>query len=542
MRAFLSAPAMVAVFATALWALLATVLLLPGTLSISGIEGDVLHALDGAARVAAGARQHLDFATPLGILAFGLPGELLAAGLGPGRALILSNLFVAALMLPALVWLRLTRLSPLLAVLLAIWTLFETAALVHDDVTPTVTMALYYNRWCWAVFTLMALVVLLPVREGRRPDLGDGVLLGLGAAFLVLIKLTFFVALALPLAVWILSQGRWRTLIAAVLSGLLALGLATLWAGDVLVWPAYLADIVQVAGSETRPRPGLGLAEVMAAPKFIMGSFALIGAIIVLRMAGLRQQGLILLTLLPGMIYVTFQNWANAPVWLVTLIFLLLDARPRLPDTRRVAGMNARAALAGLTIVAVTQAAPYVANIFASPFRHLAVEREDYADLMPVAGWDDLLFLSKRNAIAVGKVPMAPPPPDLEVRTKWDLTPFVFKGRSFPACVFTSGLSTQMEARATSLSALPELTGAAVMTVDLLAVTWMFTGGQPLRGGSPWYYGGSKGFDMADWFVVPTCPQSALVRALILEALEASGWELVERYADDVLVVYERVR
>ncbi|MEM8740513.1 MAG: hypothetical protein AAGE13_03365 [Pseudomonadota bacterium] len=542
MRSFYSTPLFLALLALAVWVGIAVLLLAPGHLAISGIEGDVLHALDGAARIAEGARQHVDFATPLGLIAFGLPAELLAAGFGPGRALILSNIIVAALILPALIWLRITRLSPLLAALLALWALFETTVLVHDDVTATVTMALYYNRWCWAVFILMAVVLLIPVRDGQRAALGDGLILGLGAAFLVLVKLTFMVALILPLLVWILSGKRWRVLAGALASGTLALAAATLWSGDLLVWPAYLADLLQVATSDTRPQPGMTLPEVMAAPQFIMGSFALVASIMVLRMAGLKAQGLMLLTLMPGMIYVTYQNWANAPVWLVVLTLLLLDARPRLPETRRAAGMPARTALGALTIVAVTQVAPYVANVVASPFRHLAVDTEEYSDQMPVPGWDDLLFLAQRNAIAIGQVPMAPPPPDLSLQAKWDLTAVSFQGREFAACAFTSGLSTQMQGRAESLSALPDLAQANVMTVDLLNVTWMFAGGRPLPGGSPWYYGGTKGFETADWFVVPTCPQSTLVRALILEELGRAEWQLVERFADDIVVVYERVR
>lgn len=529
-----------AILTLSVWAVLAALLLAPGHLAVSGIEGDVLHALDGAMRMAMGGLPHLDFATPLGILAFGIPALPLGAGLGPGLSLIASNLAVALLAIPALLWLRATRLSGWPALLLGLWVLIECAGLVHDATTPTVTMALYYNRWGWAVFAMLALLLLIDPSERR--EAGDGLMLGLGAAFLVLVKVTFFAALLLPATIWILSGRRWRTLGWAGASGLAVAAAVTLWTGGPGFWLAYLSDLLMVAGSETRPSPGLSLAEIMAAPQHVMASFALLGGIVALRLAGLKARGLILLTLLPGMIYVTFQNWANAPVWLVPLALVLLDSAMRV-EGRRVMGLDARVALGGLALIAGTQVTPYVANMAASPFRHLAIDREEFSAAMAVPGWDDVLFETRRGALATAQVPMGTPPDDIEEPgAKWELTPFVFQGRSFPACVWKTGLAAQMEARARSLSALPQLDGASVMTVDLMNVTWMFTGGQPLTGGSPWYYGGAKGFSEAGWFVVPLCPQSTLVRALMLEELSATGWTLRVAHADDTLVVYERIR
>jgi hypothetical protein len=535
-------PIILALMLGILWAVLAAILLIPGHLAIAGIEADVLHALDGAVRMQGGAVPHLDFTTPLGLLAFGLPALALAQGLGPGTALIVSNLAVALLLLPMLFWLGTTRLGRWTTIALVIWALAEAGGLVHDAAIATVTFALSYNRWGWVVLVALALLMLVPAREGRRTATGDGLMLGAGLAFLALLKMTYFLALVLPALVWLLSGRRWRTLGIAAAVGLAAMAAVTIWAGPSF-WLAYLRDLAIVANSEVRPRPGMPFAEILASPNSAMASIALLGGIMVLRLSGLKTQGLVLLTLLPGVLYVTFQNWGNAPVWLVALAIALAEARSRLSGDRRVAGLPARTALGGLALIALTHVAPFATNMLASPLRHLGASREAHVDPIVRPGWDDLLFLKDRGALSLAQVPLILPaevPED--PRAAAELLPVTFMGRSFGACLSTSGFIAQMRARAEGLRAVPGLDPGRVLNTDLVNVTWLFAGGEPLPGGSPWYYGGRRGFDAADWVFVPACPNSPQARAIMLAELEDAGWTFRERWAGEAGAIYERIR
>lgn len=541
MQAFLSGRTGFAALLAALWLLYAVVLLAPGHLAISGIEGDIVHALDGAARMVEGARPHLDFPTPLGAFAFGALALPLALGVGPGLAMLAANLGVALLLLPALFWLRLTRLGTLPAVLLALWVLIEATGLVYDGELQTTTFALYYNRWCWALFAVAALLLLFPEQGERRPA-GDGLMLGLLLGALAMTKMTFFVALLLPALAWGLGGRRWRALGFALLGGAAVAGAVTLWAGDPRFWLAYLVDLAQVAGSDVRSAPGLSFAGVLAAPAYILGTFVLLAAIALLRMARFRETGLVLLLLMPGTLYATYQNWGNAPVWLVVVALVLIEAWRATPPERRAGPIALRPAFGALAVAAVTQAAPLVANMAISPFRHLGLGGSDYVPVMAVPGWDDLLFLASRATRVRAEVPLGTPPETTEPKARAEDFPTTFAGRSFPPCNTIAALVAQMTMRRDSLSALPQVASGAYLTADLINPGWMFTGGRPLPGGAPWYYGGAKGLDRADWLVVPQCPISPLARAQMLARLEAAGARFKERFADDVIVVYERAR
>jgi hypothetical protein len=535
-------PAAFALILAVIWGAYALLLLMPGRLAVSGIEGDILHGLDGAMRMTLGAIPHVQFSTPLGAFAFGSLALPLGLGIGPGAAMLMANLGVALFLLPGLLWLRITRLGPRLSLLLALWAVAEASALVHDGTLVTTTFALYYNRWCWAVFALLFVLLMVPERADRASGAGDGLMLGLGLGFLAMTKMTYFVALVPPVLLWVLAGRRWSVLAWTLAGGLAVAAGVTLWAGGIGFWRAYLDDLLLVATSDMRAAPGLPFADVLASPAYLVGTLALLGSIVLLRTAGLKERGLLLFAAMPGMLYVTYQNWANAPVWLAPLLVVMLEAHGRVPAEARLAGRPLPALFAALALVILTQAVPLAVNMAASPFRHLGLGGEAYAPALAVPGWDDLLFLTDRGARMRADIPLGDPPPATDAKTRFEQEPAVFQGRSFPACRTNSGMIAQMQARAASLAALPQLAAGAFLTADLLNVTWMFTGGRPLVGGAPWYYGGSTGFGDADWIVVPMCPTSPLARGLALAELEASGWRFAERHADDVLAVYERLR
>lgn len=521
------------------WAGLALLLLLPGGMAVNAVEGDVLHALDGAMRLVGGARPHLDFATPLGVLSFATIAVPLALGAGPGTSLALANLAMALVLIPHIVWLRATRLGPRVALAFGIWAMAEAAALIHDSSLPGLTFAMHYNRWGWAIFSLAFLLLVLPSRRG--PDWVDGALLGLCGALLALIKMTYLMALVAPALAWVVTGRRWGAGGAALAAGLAAAILVTLWAGGPGYWIAYARDLIMVAGSEMRARPGAPLLEVLGAPHALPATIALLGSIVALRLAGARAAGLMLFLAAPGMIYVTYQNWGNAPVWLVPLGVTVWSLRARLADGARVLGRPARLIFAALALVAGVEALPLVFNTLASPWRQLAIDRADYLAPLQRPGWDDLVFASERGTRMRAQVPLGTPDrAALDRRGIADDLPVTFSGRSYPACSTTWGLVGQLRARAALIGRHPALAVQPGLAADLINAEWMFTGGPPLLTASPWYYGGATGAATAGWVLVPRCPFSPLARALALEALSGSAWVEVEADATAVLYVPAR--
>ncbi|MDA0223602.1 MAG: hypothetical protein O3A08_13175 [Proteobacteria bacterium] len=89
----------------------ASLLLGKGVLLIEKHEGDALHVLEIVFRMSEGQWLHLDFMTPLGVLSFAPIVWLMSLGLGAGKAIMVSFVLFAAILLPALWWACYSRLS-----------------------------------------------------------------------------------------------------------------------------------------------------------------------------------------------------------------------------------------------------------------------------------------------------------------------------------------------------------------------------------------------------------------------------------------------
>ena len=90
--------------------------------------------------------------------------------------------------------------------------------------------------------------------------------------------------------------------------------------------------MLTVAGSEVRAAPGEPLSAIMGAPAYLGGSLTAIAGVIFLRQGKVKTGGLILLLLIPGFFYVTYQNFGNDPQWLLLLAVLLLALRDQSDD------------------------------------------------------------------------------------------------------------------------------------------------------------------------------------------------------------------
>ncbi|MGL4309509.1 MAG: hypothetical protein ACRCSU_03395, partial [Paracoccaceae bacterium] len=373
---------MLAVFLLAVLAALGGTALLQGGLYVGKHEGDTLHLLEIVFRMADGQRPHLDFMTPIGALAFAPIALFVDQGMGVGHAILWSQILVAAVLFPAVWWAAYSRFPGGWAYVFGFLVLMLALALVHGEAQRSVSISMHYNRWAWAVAYVVIALAMLPPLAGRGRPLPEGIIIGLGMAFLVLCKITYFVAFVIPVALALVLRRDWLALGAALVAGLAVAGAVTAVAGFDF-WLAYLRDIATVAGSSVRAAPGEPFSAILGAPAYLGGSLAAIFGVIFLRQAGTedaaaKHAGLVLLLLLPGFFYVTYQNFGNDPQWLPLLGLLLMVYRPE-GILRNGLGWDLRTGLAVTAAAAFALAAPSVFNLTYSPFRHLGATAEKHA-------------------------------------------------------------------------------------------------------------------------------------------------------------------
>ena len=115
--------------------------LLKGGLYLGKHEGDTFHLLQIVFRMADGQVPHLDFMTPIGVIAFAPIALFVKLGYGAGISIILSQLLVAIALLPAVWWVAYSRLQGLLPYLFGLFVLVLVTALVHGEAQRSVA-------WC----------------------------------------------------------------------------------------------------------------------------------------------------------------------------------------------------------------------------------------------------------------------------------------------------------------------------------------------------------------------------------------------------------
>lgn len=514
-------------------------------LYIAKHEGDTLHLVEIIFRMAEGQRPHLDFMTPIGALAFAPIVLLVKAGMGIGHALIWSQILVAAVMLPAVWWVSMSRLSPRLAPVFGGFVLILILALVHGEAEAGISVSMHYNRWAWAAAFV---AILAAFRRPVHPNLPvlDGVIIGALVAALVMIKVTYAVAFVAPIAfaLWVTEQRK--ALLWALVTGGVIAALLTLWLGFGY-WLAYIDDLLTVARSESRPQPSGDLGEVVASPSHLGASLTLLAGVVFLRQARDEHGGLILLTLVPGFFFVTFQNYGNDPQWLILVAVLLLASRP-VHDVLNGSGWSMRQALGVTAAIAVAMGTPSLVNVAYSPFRHYLTPLEQFVPLMPRGGVHaDLqggdIRVQRIDARVALDGPDSAYAAYLEPQEREKVADF--KGETFPYCTTEIGLTSVLDITAQDIAAAGYGgKGARLMAADLLSSYWLFADFAPIEGAAPWYYGGLPGYENVDYVVVPLCPIAHSVQADILDELEASGAadELVEVRRTPIYILYERQR
>ncbi|KAA9005719.1 glycosyltransferase family 87 protein [Histidinibacterium aquaticum] len=503
--------------------------LLPDHFAITLHEGDALHLADIVLRLAEGQVPHVDVMTPIGGLAFWPIAWLVQAGFGLGQAFLWSQVIVALVLAPAIWWVAVTRLPRGAALLFVASVLFLLLALVHGGTDQAISPSMHYNRWGWALtFIVVVASVIAPLDRGTATV--DGLVIGLSMAALALIKVTYFGAFSIPVIIALLRTGQRRVLWIALATGLAVALLVTVLLGPGY-WAAYIEDLRTVAASEIRPQPGLPIEGVLTAPLYLGASFALIASVVFLRQAGAEAEGLVLLLLAPGFVYVAFQNFGNDPQWLMLLAVLLLAYLPKATEGRNMVGLTHRAALGGTAAVALALAAPNIANLAFSPIKHLAADTEEDLPLIPGAGrHEDILISSVRSRRTDLVVPLDAPELGLPALRDEEQRedPIGFLGETRAHCALENGLVAVLEAVVRDLEE-AGYEGTRIFGADLLSPLWLYGDLEPVPGAAPWYYGRLSGFDASEFLLILTCPLTPRVQSIILsEIMERDTEELTE--------------
>ena len=513
--------------------------LIRGEVFVNQHEGDLIHLLDMLFRVERGEVPHLDFMTPIGGLALWPITAFLGDGTGVGQAFLMAQASIAAVLLPALVWIGWTRLSTLAGIAFGGSVILLATALVHGETTSALSVSMHYNRWAWAVaFVALAVAVLPPRRTGAGAEAVDGAILGLAFAALALIKVTYVVAFA-PVALAALLMRRQATAAAvATVAGLsVAAAVTVTWGFG--YWLAYLADIRAVSASEVRGAPGLPLNGILAGPAYIGATVVTFGAAFVLRRSGEARGGMLMLLCIPGFALVTWQNWGNDPQWLYLVPILLLALRP--DAGRTFLGQDARGTLTLAATAAAAFALPSMVTLAMSGAQNAAIDAGPFQPLLP--DQPDLSVLTARAETTRAVVPYDPvgwgEAPEDEEGGEDDVPRIAeFRGEALPDCMLNGGTMRTIRWTVADLERAGIRPESAIFTADLFSPYWFFGEFRPTRGGAAWYYGGLPGLADADYVLVPLCPVFAKARDVALAALDAEGTELTETSRTPLYVLY----
>ncbi len=510
-----------------------------GVLLITAHEGDIYHLLDILFRLDAGQVQHKDFMTPLGILAFLPAAEFMERGYGVGYSLLAGQVVVAAVLLPVIIYAALTRLPSLAAYIFGVYLLVLIFAMIYGGAGVETSVSMQYNRWAWAIaFPLVVLAVLDPI--GRDRPWLDGLIIGACLSALVLLKITFFLAL-LPGVVFALAARRdWPRLIYMTAAGAVTFLAMSAWLGYGF-WIGYLSDLLTVAGSTARPYPGVSLPELISSPSHMVPILLGLFAYMYLGKSDRRIEALAILIFLPGLVYITYQNFGNDPKWLMLFAILLLALYQQLRGSSSL-GSETGIEIPILASVAIALALPSAATLGLSQLRHFARSDEIYVPMLPQQiGHQDILVQANRAFTMNAEIELDRREPywhkysELAGRGE----PISLAGTEFPRCelaaaslAFLEGISADLET-----ANLPE--NSQIFTTDILTVFWLFTSDQPLEGGAPWYYGGLSGLENADFVLVPKCSFYGLMHSVMIDELNAAPVTLYPVRENELYVLFQ---
>jgi len=514
-------------------------LLAKGALLIHQHEVDTLHLIDILVRMQEGAVPHLDFMTPIGVLAFAPVVLFMKAGISAGMAIMAAQVMIAVLLFPAVLHVIRSRMQGWIALGFGVAVFTLVLSLIYGGTDNVTSVSMHYNRWAWAVAFLVIATGVFPVRKNGS-DLADGAIVGMGFAVLALIKVTYFAAFALPVTLGFLLRRQYKALGLAVIIGILSALAVTLILGFSF-WQAYLADLLTVSGSDLRPFPGVAFGETIANPAYLGGSVCVIATIVFLRKAGQAHAGLLLLILVPGFFYVAWQNYGNDPQWIFLLPVLIGMSLPHVDDQISLLQWKLKDMLKITAVVALALALPGFINLTLSPLRHFLVDAEKYT---PLAAGDpryaDVMLISGRLENVQYRADLDPGF-DLYSGQGDDEEdgPAVVNGEVLADCTLTVGVPTWQSAISDQLVQLGLGSEAKLFVADLSSVIWLYGPFSAVPGAAPWQYGDLAGVENATHLLVPLCPTLPRARKFTLDGIAERGISLNEIARNGLFILFE---
>lgn len=245
---------LVAAALTAAAIIMTLLLVIPDRTVVTQHLYDLMIFLDAAHRIGSGQIPNHDFHSAQGpfaytLLAIGYAWSGSFGGMMPAT----TGLFMAIL-LPFTIYACLSRLTWPLALLFGLHILILSAAPFYiGDITPRPTWGMFYNRWGWALISLLFLFV-LPRRARFGGFAADALCIGLLWLILFYLKITYAVVAA-PFLVGLLVFPHARRAALGSFAVIVVVGLAVqlLWGGTF----TYIDDIRLAASATGAVRNGL---------------------------------------------------------------------------------------------------------------------------------------------------------------------------------------------------------------------------------------------------------------------------------------------
>ncbi|MEL7088222.1 MAG: hypothetical protein AAGL98_07230, partial [Planctomycetota bacterium] len=275
-------------------------------------------------------------------------------------------------------------------------------------------------------------------------------------------------------------------------------------------WAAYIGDLATVAISDVRAKPGVSFKQVVSAPAYVAGSILLVVSVIALRQAGRATEGVILLLLVPGFFYVTYQNFGNDPQWLFFLAVLLLTSKPE-DGAKGAFGWDLSRGLPFLGALALALSAPSFLNLASSPVRHAAFDAEDFSPFLEGQGRHETLrALTQRVYTTRARTLIEDGLTAFEGLGQEDEIAEI-AGKRYKSCYREGGSLDWFRAVAADLAEAGH-EGRGVFVTDVFGSVWLHGSFRRLKGGAPWFYKGLPGLKDADFVLVPLCPIHSGIR------------------------------
>lgn len=486
-----------------------------GRLFVDDFPADAAFIIDIILRISAGQVPHVDFTLHLGALPYVMAG--LADAPTPIEGFFIAQTLFTGVCLAIGLWVWWTRLGALSGPLLLVFILIlgQTVSL---PTRPDVTLAVFYNRWGWVLTLLFACQTLLPSRS-RDWRTFDGAVTGLLGFCLFATKITFFVGI-LPAAILCNAlRGQWREMLWGFFT--FAALVLVVFVAEPALWPGYLENMAWAASNPLRPKAGGDMIGLLTGAAF-WGYTAVIAIFLLL---ALRSRGVteaLWLTLAAiGFYFIQYQNFGNAPFWLLFLAIFAMVQAGQSDDGRWNVTRAAWALLsAAYVLYAVTLLLPMVYGMLQYGPRMEAKMRTPFPPEGPI--------------VTGVRFPPADIGPIVSENTLTFEEPTPYTGD--PECRFISGWAGSFLAIAETLKDLP---GPAFIT-DSISPHWYLVGVEPVRGLALWNYGSVRGIENTDFVIVPKCALKPDFKREILREIDRTGEVLTPFLETEHAMVYRR--